>query len=395
MDIPNVHYIVHYSPPSVLEDYLQEVGRAGRNKEDYEAAGFVGDKLLPTICLVSKEDFKKAKELLIKSMLGWSNLNDIRKSILDYIKPLQTVEQTQKTPIVVPQNLWKKDKLDDSYTDFKLGMYWLENMERIKTGFLCPSHVNVSITDKKVTSRDAGNVKTLANAFKVYDYIKTHYKPLNEGLIQVSINDLRCEVNLGYQAVLNALIICTKKKWLRLEQDMRCEISMTRSSETSYWLRHNTIVTLDIVFAAVIKLLSGQKAHKEFVVDGALRKRLLNETLEENTISTKPHTRATRGGKTITEQYMPWYNEKETKTKNIGLAIAKNYKADLLRKRAKHIFTILELIPGVKVRSFLDIESKEVKQEISYESSSCLSYIKDLKSDCRKFLKYLDDKNIG
>jgi ATP-dependent DNA helicase RecQ len=31
MDIPNVHYIVHYSPPSVLEDYLQEVGRAGRD----------------------------------------------------------------------------------------------------------------------------------------------------------------------------------------------------------------------------------------------------------------------------------------------------------------------------------------------------------------------------
>jgi RecQ family ATP-dependent DNA helicase len=393
MDIPNVHYIVHYSPPSVLEDYLQEVGRAGRKKEDYEAAGFVGDKLLPTICLVSKEDFKKAKELLIKSMLSWSNLNDIRKSILDYIKPLQTIEQTQKTPIVVPQNLWKKDKLDDSYTDFKLGMYWLENMGRIKMGFLCPSHVNVSITDKNVTSRDAGNIKTTANAYKVYDYIKNHYKPLNEGMIQVAINDLRCEVNLGYQAVLNALIVGTKKKWLRLEQDMRCEIAMTRSSETSYWLRHSTIVTLDIIFAAVTKLLSGQKAHKEFVVDGASRKRLLNETLEENKISTKPYTRTTRGGKTITEQYMLWYDGKETKTKNIGLAIAKNYRADLLRKRAKHIFTVLELLPGVKVRSFLDTESKEVKQVISYENSSCLSYIKDLKSDCRKFLKYLDDKN--
>lgn len=393
MDIPNVHYIVHFSPPSVLEDYLQEVGRAGRKKEDYEAAGFVGDRLLPTICLVSKEDFKKAKELLIKSMLSWSNLNDIRKSIIDYIRPLQTVEQTQKTPIVVPQNLWKKDKLDDSYTDFKLGMYWLENMARIKTGFLCPSHVNVSITDENVTSRDAGKIKTLANAYKVYDYIKKNYKPLNEGMIQVSINDLRCEVNLGYQAVLNALIVCTKKKWLRLEQDMRCEISMTRSSETSYWLGHDTIVTFDIVFAAVSKLLSGQKAHKEFVVDGALRKQLLNETLEENQISTRPHTRTTRGGKTITEQYMLWYDRKETKTKNIGLAIAKNYKADLIRKRAKHIFTVLELIPGVKVRSFLDTESKEVKQVISYERSSCLSYIKDLKSDCRKFLKYLDDKN--
>ena len=393
MDIPNVHYIVHYSPPSVLEDYLQEVGRAGRKKEDYEAAGFVGDKLLPTICLVSKEDFKKAKELLIKSMLSWSNLNDIRKVILDYIKSLQSIEETQKNPIVVPQNLWRKDKLDDSYADFKLGMYWLENMERIKMGFLCPSHINISITDKSITSRDTGNLKTTANAYKVYDYIKNHYKPLNEGMIQVSINDLRCEVNLGYQAVLNALIVCTKKKWLRLEQDMRCEISMTRSSETSYWLRNNTNVTLDIVFAAVAKLLSSQRAHKEFVVDGALRKRLLYETLEENKINTKPHTRATESGKTITEQYMLWYDEKETKTKNIGLAIAKKYKADLLRKRAKHIFTILELLPGVKVRSFLDTESKEVKQIISYENSYCLSHIRDLKSDCRKFLKYLDDKN--
>ena len=66
MDIPNVHYIVHFSPPSVLEDYLQEVGRAGRSKEDYESAGFVGNKLLPTVCLVSKEDFKKAVMALAK-----------------------------------------------------------------------------------------------------------------------------------------------------------------------------------------------------------------------------------------------------------------------------------------------------------------------------------------
>lgn len=31
MDIPNIHYVVHFNPPSVLEDYLQEVGRAGRD----------------------------------------------------------------------------------------------------------------------------------------------------------------------------------------------------------------------------------------------------------------------------------------------------------------------------------------------------------------------------
>ena len=394
MDIPNVHYIVHYSPPSVLEDYLQEVGRAGRKKEDYEAAGFVGDKLLPTICLVSKEDFKKAKELLIKSMLSWSNLNDIRKAIIDYIKPLQSIERTQTSPIVVPQNLWKKDNTDDSFTDFKLGMYWLESMERIKMGFLCPSHVNISIINKDVSSQDIGNLKSVANAYKVYDYIRTNYKPLNEGMIQVSINDLRCGVNIGYEAVLNALILCTKKKWLRLEQDMRCDIALTRSSETSYILSHkDTNVTLNIIFAAVLKLLSEQEVHKEFVLDGELRERLLNETLDENRIRTKTHTRTNKAGKKIAEEYMLWYDGKETKTKNIGLAIAKNYESDLRRKRAKHIFTILELIPNVKVKSFLDTESKEVKQIISFESTESSSYVSEFYTDCVRFLRYLDEKN--
>jgi ATP-dependent DNA helicase RecQ len=28
MDIPNIHFVTHYSPPSTFEDFLQEVGRA-------------------------------------------------------------------------------------------------------------------------------------------------------------------------------------------------------------------------------------------------------------------------------------------------------------------------------------------------------------------------------
>jgi RecQ family ATP-dependent DNA helicase len=388
MDIPNVHYIVHYSPPSVLEDYLQEVGRAGRKKEDYEAAGFVGDKLLPTICLVSKDDFKKAKELLIKSMLSWSNLNEIRKTILNYIKPIQSIEKTQENPIVVPQNLWKKDQLDSSFTDFKLGLYWLQSMERIKMGFLCPSHINISIIDNSNKAHSLSN-----DVFKVFDYLKTHYKQFDQGVIQVSVNDLRCDMNMGYQAVLNALIVCAKNRWIRIEQDVRCEITTTRSSETNYRLNHDINVTLDIIFAAVMRLLSDQKPHKEFVLDSAIRTKLLNETLDDNKIETKPFSRKTKTGKTITEQYMLWYDGKETKLKNIGLAIAKNYESDLRKKRAKHIFTLLELIPGVKVKSYLDTESKEVKQIVSYESAKCVSYAQDLKEDCLQFLRYLERKN--
>lgn len=57
MDIPNVHYVVHYNPPSVLEDYLQEVGRAGRSAKKYEEA-FPDGSQIPALCLTSKDDFK-------------------------------------------------------------------------------------------------------------------------------------------------------------------------------------------------------------------------------------------------------------------------------------------------------------------------------------------------
>ncbi len=38
MDIPHIHSCIHLTPPSYLEDYLQEVGRVGRSKEERERA---------------------------------------------------------------------------------------------------------------------------------------------------------------------------------------------------------------------------------------------------------------------------------------------------------------------------------------------------------------------
>ena len=40
MDIKNIHYVYHLGPSSAFEDFLQEVGRAGRNRASLEAAGF-------------------------------------------------------------------------------------------------------------------------------------------------------------------------------------------------------------------------------------------------------------------------------------------------------------------------------------------------------------------
>ena len=39
MDIPHLHACIHYMPPSYIEDYLQEVGRVGRDERERIESG--------------------------------------------------------------------------------------------------------------------------------------------------------------------------------------------------------------------------------------------------------------------------------------------------------------------------------------------------------------------
>lgn len=111
MDIPNVHYLVHFSPPSVLEDYLQEVGRAGRDYQEDPARRseyYQTHDNLPAVCITSDEDFHKLKDLLVRSQMSWSDLTDCKEKIVSFIKRFRTIEAVKTSPIVVPYSVWTK-----------------------------------------------------------------------------------------------------------------------------------------------------------------------------------------------------------------------------------------------------------------------------------------------
>ena len=242
MDIPNIHYIVHLMPPSVMEDYLQEVGRAGRNEDMYKAVGFSTDNPIPTVCLCSKDDIKKAREQLLQNMLSWKNLEEIRVAINSYISHIQPLEKTKEYPIVVPNTLWANGQFDHDFTDFKIGQYWLERMGRIKMGYLSPAHINVTILDNNSGESLEDKLKRLSSSTKgklaldILSELRLIQHEQQSQTIQVSLQELASNMSMSSTRLLDCMIWCEKHSIIRIEEETRCHIAFTRLSEVGYML---------------------------------------------------------------------------------------------------------------------------------------------------------------
>ena len=388
MDIPNIHYIVHLSPPNVLEDYLQEVGRAGRNKEKYELAGFSENNPIPTVCLYSPEDIKKSREQLLQSMLSWKNLEEIRQDILNYISKIQSFEKTKEIPVVVPNTLWSSSPYDFEHTDFKLGEYWLERMSRIGLGYLSPAHITVTIQENVVPDSLLFTSEQGKTTKKVFDSLLSIAKYRGCNTIQVSLQKLAGDLSILPTRVLNELITCAKFKVLEINQEVRCRISNTRFDEVPYLLNHpNVDLAFHIIINAAEKILEDNTLNNEKAYfDKEIRQFIDMSSLDH---LLKEVERTSSDDITEPRYYMPWYDEDDKKM-NKGLSVAKNYKKDLMGKRFRQIFTTLfDIIPDVKCKSYIDMESKSVKQSIIVEKNTWKQFLPEFKADCLKTLDYI------
>lgn len=399
MDIPNIHYIVHLMPPSVMEDYLQEVGRAGRNKKMYIDAGFSESNPIPTLCLCSKDDIKKAKEQLLQSTLSWKNLEEIRAAINSYITKIQPIDKTKEYPVVVPNTLWANGQFDHDFTDFKIGQYWLERMGRIKMGYLSPAHINITILDNN--SADS-NEETLEERIKrlsasrnaihasaILAELRLIQKKQQNSNIQVSIQELATNLSMPSTKLLDCLVWCEKYRIIRIEQETRCHIAFTRLSEVSYMLGRNSHeVAFHIILNATKSLLqnNGLKLEKNYTLSDIRRFIKNSDALEE---IVKKVTKIDEEGNQSIEKYMTWYNEND-KQKNKGLSIAQSYHDDLYKKRLRQVISLLEIIPDVKVQSYIDTKKKCVLQSVIVEKDTWKDFLNDFQADCLKTLEYIN-----
>ena len=151
MDIPNIHYVVHFSPPAVFEDYLQEVGRAGRDMQAYFKAFPNGTKI-PALCLYCQSDFEKANEKINSQLISWNQLIDADKSLRSYIKHFRSLEEAKKTPVLTPIDVVSRSRnkilvpsSNETNTHNRIILSYLEELGRICTQFngLCPLPVRI------------------------------------------------------------------------------------------------------------------------------------------------------------------------------------------------------------------------------------------------------------
>ena len=410
MDIPNIHYVLHYSPPQVLEDYLQEVGRAGRSAEMCQAAGFGPTNVLPAECMCSQEDFRKMKSLLCRHEMSWNDLRELLKAIRGYFLKVQSIEDTKKYPIVVPNTVWRK--IDDEGMDvmFRLGLYWLETLGRIKLGFLSPVHLNIVLMKEDLTDADSMFTgKQGWQSWKVYEFVRkcvlqpTRYRDVVEdgsevrSCVQVSVTDLRRTLQTSRNMALSALINCVNKGALRLEQDSRGEITKLRNDEVEYVLKERyEAPALHMMFEVARKLLEKTVAGRGFVrISPSEFECAVNEALEEckarigNTLVL--HDRLVGNGRNrqnVPTLYFPWYKPEET-GQNHGYLIVENYVSDFRKRRARHAFALMEMLKGVSCRTGSDLQTGDPWQNVWCSNRDWGKQLEKMEVSCLKALEYV------
>lgn len=386
MDIPNVHYVVHFNPPSVMEDYLQEVGRAGRNKEMYKDA--LHDDKIPAMCLASNEDFRKLKDLLIKSQMSWSNLSEAKESIIGYITRFQTLEETKVKPAVVPYNIWVKNDDPEHFNDItasKLAFYWLEHIgfkkdekhiSYIKQGYLDMAALDITI------NRDNKNDRAWAqNDLYVYlvNKIGRYGVPVLVDL-RVTRNSLR----MGLNRLMNELLHLVQYDLISLNENMRCELRPRRYGEARYMTSHNTnIFALHIAFEGLRNLLSDCKIDQERVILQEERENIFKHLMDDVDYSGLL-VDGLSGNKKV--KYMPWKEEFGTLPRG-AVTVYDTFRKNILTRVGTQMFSILYYLDKFVKYKIVKTEN-DVEYHITLKNKDVYSYLDTLENDCLDWIKF-------
>ena len=395
MDIPNIHFVTHYSPPSTFEDFLQEVGRAGRNEKQRLEAGFNSSKNpIKTLCLTGKDDFRNLKDQLHKSRISWHEVKDIKQVLEEYISRFKPLTPDTEIPVAVPFNLYSNVKGstdDETDTKFRIALHWLERLERIKLGYFTITHLSFKalplylITEEDIKKCQDNDCKKVCNT--LLDLLP---KECSDSELQFSIATLRSNTKLSLENLFKALLQLHKIGIIYLIQDVVIEPTNLRNDELLFYSKSaikNKYPALKTIFSFAREILNSITALDSKVFDGEELDSFFKNCIDTN----------------LSFEELPWPINLSTKS---SLKTKEIYCTDITKKRFKHAFTIVRLLGKTKCTSEFEkvVDSNKKVRVVQtvyngyHKKEEWSNKIAQLEKDCINLLDYVAkqyfDKNI-
>lgn len=355
MDIKNIHFIYHLGPSSTFEDYLQEVGRAGRHEGMLHAAGYSNENPLQSKCLVTRDDFKKQKDKLHKNQISWNQINQVCETIFKYLKNFRKLEPDTENAFPLPLDLLENDSdYEDVFntdTFFRVTLYWLEKLNRIKLGVFTPTYLPITLLDDEPdfssakTKEVRDDIERLLSVLKSY---KTKFHP-SAATMMVDMGYLREHTQIkGTTRIFKTLFKAQKVNLIRLEREIKLTPTLTRTNEIKELNKFTKLPILEAIFQLSKEILQLTKTGDQVNLEGDTIDDLIKQVCSEN----------------FTPENIFWEVQKKNNEYLTSSEVAKNEEEDFKNKRSKFAFKLLGFLPKIKHQSVIEVEEGYEKPKI-------------------------------
>ena len=374
MDIKNIHFIYHIGPSSSFEDFLQEVGRAGRNKESLRKAGYSVDKPIQTFCMLSKDDFRKMKDRNHKSQITTSNIQDAFTETLDYIKNFGKATDYNEKPFSLPLDLLSQSKNtynSNQTANYRVILYWLEQFKRIKLGMFTGAQFPIELTNKDISSFKTirkEEVKIKAMLIEASDYKNNFDSEPNRILVEA--NTLVKWFGAGFSEVIPLLIKTQELGYIKLHRYFKLEPTKLRTEE----LQENSdrFLTLNAIFNLTISIMDRTKLGEQIQLSGNEFEEEVNFVVDTN----------------FKLEEINWKETKNKGKEEVSKSdISKKIKKDFKKKRSKFALFLINSIPNVNCKTNFILEDDTPGQLIYNVYNGC-----NKKKEWKNHLEKLEKK---
>ncbi|WP_086539287.1 UvrD-helicase domain-containing protein [Algoriphagus antarcticus] len=363
MDIPNIHYVAHLSPSSTFEDFLQEVGRAGRNERlRYEAGFYDENNSIKTLCLTSNDDFAQLKDQLLESRISWHEVKEAKGIVEKYIQKFKPLIPDLEHPTAIPLDLLsiERGKTDESLNiNFRLALHWLEKLERIKLGYSTVTHLElfkesiIDLQDNLGQCQDEDSLQVCRAIVKLQQIMPDQHGDEDPELIQLSLTALRDETKLSLSNLYKSLYKAHSINLIKINQHVLIETTRLRADEIKHALetknQNEKFPAIKAIFSFARSILKSVPLSDSKTFEGDELDYMLNEAISEE----------------VEFNILPWTTKDKTDSKTKEL---QNFKKDLIKKRAKHAFTIIRILGKTRHESKMEKKSDGSRKAIVHQS---------------------------